>query len=309
MSDLPTYSFLPWLRHGIANTIQSPDEANSVFLRANIQVSLAVSANKIDNTPLNQSINKDIDLYAPGDIVGLDSRSIVKVDPRNWITNFEPNYLPYIDFYEEDLPWRYTPAKTNDQRLRPWIALVVLKTEEFEEKSKGDDQPLPSIKLKAGVNAADVFPDPTQLWAWAHVHVNKDLASGTDVSNPAVVTNLSNTLKQNPDLAYSRIICPRKLQAKGAYHAFLIPVFESGRLAGLGMDILTTTVATAGSWSNNQTEFPYYYRWYFRTGALGDFEYLVNLLKPQPTDKQVGVRDIDVLHPGSNLLPSRNLQS
>ena len=61
------------------------------------------------------------------------------------------------------------------------------------------------------------------------------------------------------------------------------------------------TVATASAWDNNQTQFPYYYRWQFKTGDFGDFEYLVRLLKPRPVDKTVGVRDMDVLHPGSNL--------
>ena len=48
-------------------------------------------------------------------------------------------------------------------------------------------------------------------------------------------------------------------------------------------------------------EYPVYYRWYFRTGSHGDFEYLVRLLKPQPVDKRVGTRDMDVQDPGSNM--------
>ena len=245
---------------------------------------------------------KIFELYRPGDIVGIDPRAIIKSDPHNWITNFEPNYLPHIDFYDEDFPWRYTPAKINGQRLRPWIALVVLKPEEFTEKGKGDTQPLPSFELK-GVTAANVFPDPEQLWAWADVHVNKDIGNGNDLSNPTAVNNLTALLKQDPDFAFSRIVSPRKLEESAAYHAFLIPVFESGRLAGIGDPIPPATVATASAWANNQTIFPYYHRWYFRTGAKGDFEYLVNLLKPQPTDNRVGVREMDLLHPGSNLPP------
>lgn len=303
MSELPTYSFLPWLRTGAANAIQSADHDPAVLLRARMQVSLEVTANKTDNTPLAQTITQDLDLYGPADIIGIDARAIVKTDPRDWITNFEPNYLPYLEFYDEDFPWRYTPARSDGQRLRPWIALVVLKTEEFEEKSKGNDQPLPSIALKPGANTDSAFPDPEQLWAWAHVHVNQDLASGNDVSNATVVGNLTQALGADPDIGYSRIISPRKLEAKAAYHAFLIPSFEGGRLAGLGATIPPGTVATAGAWDNGQIEFPYYYRWYFRTGTKGDFEYLVKLLKPQPADTRVGVRDMDLLHPGSNLPP------
>ena len=303
MSQLPTYSFLPWVRMGVANAIRSADADAAVLVRAALGVELTATAEKLDGTVTTETITRDVQLYGPGDVVGIDPRSIVKAEPRHWITNYEPNYLPYVDFYDEDFPWRYTPAKTDGQRLRPWIALVVLEPGEFDEHSKGADQPLPSIKLKPGVDAASVFPDPTQLWAWAHVHVNRDLASGTDGSNAAVTANLAATLAANPDLAYSRILSPRRLEPNAAYHAFLVPSFESGRLAGLGNPVPATTVATASAWDSHQVDFPYYFRWYFRTGARGDFEFLVDQLKPQPTDKRVGVRDLDVLHPGSNLPP------
>ena len=42
-------------------------------------------------------------LYGAGDIIGIESRAIVRTEPRHWITNFETNYLPFIEFYEEDL--------------------------------------------------------------------------------------------------------------------------------------------------------------------------------------------------------------
>ena len=47
--------------------------------------------------------------------------------------------------------------------------------------------------------------------------------------------------------------------------------------------------------------YPYYHRWTFKTGTVGDFEYLVRLLEPRPIDSRVGQRDIDVQDPGSNL--------
>ena len=303
MSALPTYSFLPWLRAGIANAIPSSDGDTGVALRATLSVELTVEAEKIDGTTATGTVPKDVQLYGPGDVVGIDPRSIVKVEPLHWITNYEPNYLPYVDFYDEDFPWRYTPARKEGQRLRPWIALVVLKASEFDEQSKGDDQPLPSIKLKPGVDAAVVFPDPAQLWAWAHVHVNRDLGSSSDVSNATVNANLTATLTENADLAYSRLLSARRLEPNTAYHAFVIPVFESGRLAGLNRPVPPATAATASAWDSQQVDFPYYFRWYFRTGTRGDFEYLVDQLVPQPTDKRVGVRDLDVLHPGSNLPP------
>ena len=81
-----------------------------------------------------------------------------------------------------------------------------------------------------------VFPPADQLWAWAHVHVNRDLVQvdGTIRSTDTDLTRarLEAVLNANPDHAYSRIICPRRLEPDVGYHAFLIPSFETGRLAG-----------------------------------------------------------------------------
>ena len=303
MSQPPTYSFLPWLRTGVANSITQADGDASVKVRATLPLDVTLTGAQLDGTAATQVVHRDISLFGPGDIIGIDARAVVKVDPRNWITNFEPNYLPYIEFYDEDFPWRYVPAKPDGSkhRLRPWIALVVLKDAEFTDGKNMQGHPLSYFDLGGGVQAKAVFPPAAELWAWSHVHVNTDLSNNGDGSMPGVIQHFEATLRDNPDNAYSRIMCPRRLEPDVTYHAFVIPTFETGRLAGLGQEIPDATVATASSWDNNQTQFPYYYRWQFKTGDFGDFEYLVKLLKPQPVDKTVGVRDMDVLHPGSNL--------
>ncbi len=314
MSDtLASYSFLPWLRQGLSNNILQGDNP-SAETRASINVRLTVSPTNVDGSAgADQLVENDIELYGPGDIVGIDAKAIIKTEPHNWITNFEPNYFPYVEFYEEDFPWRYTPARPAGDRLRPWITLVVLTDDEFENGQHIKDKPLPFFKLKAEASTADIFPTPPELWFWAHVHVNTDLSNGAAPNplnaatvNPAV----TNIITHDPDRAYSRIICPRKLEPNKGYHAFVIPSFESGRLAGLGEEIPATLGGMVCSWDDEtHIEFPYYFRWYFRTGSKGDFEYLVNLLKPKPADKSVGVRDMDVLHPGSNLPPINNINT
>lgn len=299
-----TYSFLPYLRIGLANKIQQPDQ-DPVKLRASFQLHLTVEGTPINGgAVLQEVIDKSVQLYGPGDVVGIDSHAIFKTEPLNWITNFEPNYLPYIDFYDEDFAWRYTPNRPDDalHRLRPWLALVVLEETEFTNGKNMKDKPLPFIQV---ANAAANFPPPEQLWAWAHVHVNKDLAANdgemitTDMN--AVLPKLNNVLHENQDHAYCRILCPRKLKPNVAYHAFLIPSFESGRQAGLGLEV-NPSFASQYAWGQpDQKEFPYYHRWYFRTGTVGDFEYLVRLLKAKPADERVGRRDMDVQEPGWNI--------
>lgn len=312
MSDvLSTYTFLPWLRQGIANKITAQDLDPAVKVRATVNVKLDIVGTPVEGeNDLVEEINKDIQLYGPGDIVGIDSKAIVKTEPRNWITNFEPNYLPYIEFYDEDFPWRYTPAAPNNKdRLRPWLALVVLKEDEFEDGKNMQNRPLSYFKLLA--SASDVMPPSAEMWAWAHVHVNEGLMADIVADGPnnaAIISAFENVLKKDPDLAYARIVCPRRLEPNVAYHAFLIPAFENGRLAGMGLDPSNTPYATFGAWdaydSGTKEEpqhFPYYHRWYFRTGTVGDFEYLVRLLEPKPVDSRVGNRDMDVQRPGSNI--------
>ena len=315
MSTLGTYSFLPWMRQGLANQITSPDPNPANKLRAEVEVQLELRSEKVAggaNPP--EPIVRNVALFGPGDIQGIEQRAVFRTEPRNWITSFEPNYLPAIEFYDEDFPWRYTPAAPAGARLRPWIMLVVLEEKkEFTEGKDIRDKPLPYIEVP---NAATVFPPPEQLWAWAHVHINKSVAANdgqlranTPEEVSAVAGRARNVIEANRDDAYSRILCPRKLAPNTAYHAFLVPVFETGRLAGLGMPFDAVPSPTTSAWkddyagkeNNAPTQFPHYYRWYFRTGAAGDFETLVQLLKPKPVDKRVGTRDLDVLDPGLNV--------
>lgn len=305
--EIGTYTFLPWLRQGIANRIQSGDLDASVTSRASITINLNLKGTGGESGDISASVPREVALYGPGDIVGIESSAIIKTEPNHWITNFEPNYLPYIEFYDEDFPWRYTPAAPAGNRLRPWLTLLVLEECEFTEGGNILDKPLPFIEISANP-LQSVFPKAEELWAWAHVHVNKNLAGLADAPQApdldSVLTQLGALLEDNPDLAYSRLNCPRKLAPNARYHAFLIPTFETGRLAGLGMDPATAPHATFSAWGTGRaapTQFPVYHRWFFRTGSRGDFEYLVRLLEPKPADERVGRRDLDVQHPGSNI--------
>ncbi|WP_343702774.1 hypothetical protein [Chitinophaga sp.] len=306
---IANYTFLPWLRQGIANKITAADNDAGVKVRAKIKVDFKLDIEKPDGGTAAETFSKDVELYGPGDIIGIDAKVVIKHDPMNWITDYEPNYLPYIEFYDESFPWRYTPAAPGNDRLRPWLALVVIKEGEFEEAKNIQGKPLSYITVP---NAATKFPPADQLWAWAHVHVSESLMDQpekiVEADTGKIAAAFQAVMNRNPDLASSRILCPMKLENNAAYHAFLIPTFETGRLAGLGLNPADPNMphATFSAWGNynNRLEpdnFPVYYRWFFRTGDVGDFEYLVRLLKPQPIDKRVGRRDIDVQYPGSNL--------
>ena len=87
-----------------------------------------------------------------------------------------------------------------------------------------------------GLDVSSLFGRPDQTWAWAHVHVSQNiigasLQSRTEQDVSAVEQNLQQALLANSDMASSRLLCARKLEKSRAYHAFVIPAFEAGRLA------------------------------------------------------------------------------
>lgn len=313
MSDpIGTYTFLPWLRHGIAN-----QTGGATKLRRTIEVQIDIEAAKKGGGTLPAlPVERPVELYGPGDITGIDKAQISRVEPRHWVTNFEPNYLASIEFYDEDFPWRYTPAAPGGKRLLPWLSLVVFEEggKEFQEGGNAAGKPLPYIDVTAD------FPDASEGWAWAHAHFNAELSAKVVETDAAKAAQAAQQVIANaPDTACSRLLCPRKLKPTTGYHAFLIPAFESGRLAGLGIDPKeifekpgTGLTATASSWGTYvgrpaATSFPFYHRWYFRTGETGDFESLVRLLKPKVVDSRVGHRDMDVTDPAPNVADINDL--
>ena len=285
-----SYQFHAWARKGIAANIPVADTLGNAApppdARVKVPLEIDVSGNKIP---------KQFIIAGPGDIIGVATEMIVRTDPRPNSGDFEPNYFASIEFYDEDFPWRYTPAKPvgpNNSNLRPWLMLVVLTEDEFTKTNK--TTPLSSIT----VTDTSALPAANELHLWAHVHTN--LGDDTETELEKIIDSLRTKSTSDPDGIFSRIICPRKLTPDTLYHAFLVPVFESGRLAGLDQPN-DTTPAQQAAWTETteQVEFPVYYRWQFRSGANLDFEMLLRLLQPRKElDPNVGVRNLVCDHPG-----------
>jgi hypothetical protein len=290
------YTFSSWLRKGIGNRITEQDHLGTGASATKERASVP-----IDVTLNTENVHKEFALIGPGDIIGINPQMVVRTEPLNWITNFEPNYLPFIEFYDEDFVWRYTPASGNGARLRPWLSLLVLEQSDNPEASefvRNDKRlPLPTIT----VNSTDSLPPPDQIWAWAHVHTNQGYDTPTEFEQ--FLLSLHDLNNPNSDKIISRLVCPRKLKPSTAYQAFVVPTFETGRLAGLGQPTANLD-AQQPAWAAGQTntEIPIYYEWHFRTGENADFESLVKLLQPRPMDERVGIRDMDGSKPGFGMI-------
>ncbi len=280
------YRFLSWARRGAATRIVARDVPTETGSRVQIPIGVTF------NHDAEQTASLSLTLSGPGDVVNFDRRAIVRVWPPPYTTNAEANYFPALELDQVDLPWRYSPRTADDDgRVRPWLCLIALRDDEIVEvtPARGD-------RALAAVEIALTAPLPRidQAWAWAHVQI-----SGDDD------TPLAELVAHQPARCLARLLCPRRLDARTAYNMMLVPIFEVGRRAGLREPLGDQASVLNPAWPPPpevaQLVLPIYHQWRFTTGAGGDFESLVEQLKPRPLPTTVGTRALDVTAPGGGL--------
>jgi len=295
------YVFLPWVRQGAAAGIQTPDSLAPQPAVVSVSVQL-----RINNAP--PDVTRQVRLFGPGDVIGIDLQQVVRTEPRHLSTDFEPNYFPAIEFDRPDFPWLFTPAKEGDaNKLRPWLCLIVLKKQEGVTIRVDRNLPLPVLDIKSPARPDQELPDLNDSWAWVHAQV-----AGTQPQFNALKASLGG----DPALTVSRLLCPRRLDPLTEYIACVVPAFEQGRRAGLGQPIQapneTAPLPLTPAWivkpdppakPPDEVMLPVYYQWEFRTGTGGDFESLVGLLKAREIPDSVGKRQIDISEPAFTIQP------
>ena len=291
-APLGNLSFLPWVRQGAAAAITTVDTLGP---RQAAVADISVTLN-INNAPLPAT---SVRLRGPADVVGIDAHQIVRTDPRPGTNDFESNCFPSIEFDRADFPWLFSPARANaNSQLRPWLCLVVVRKQDGVQLGSTVNAPLPTLQIVAPAKPFLELPNLLECWAWAHAQ-----AAADNTTDPNAV---SNALDGAPELSLSRLICPRMLAADTDYIACVVPTFELGRKAGLGLPIadadLTAQSALAPAWTltaiaPTQVQLPVYYSWEFRAGPEGDFESLARRLK-NSVPQGLGQRTVDIRHPG-----------
>src|SRR6185437_5903207 len=286
MSNPANLTFYSSIREGAALAITREDVLNPaapVIPRVQLPVTLAYAATSSESQP---TAGTTLSLLGPGDIVGLDTRTIVRTFPQANDNEGEAGFLCYVDFDQVDLPWRYTPATfsgsvetdptASNDKLRPWLTLMVLSEgTDFDptvdlRPAQGDEK-LPQIMVKA----FSLLPAPDGLWAWAHVQ-GQGALSGQD---------LAAEIAGPPGSLVARLMSSRHLLPSTAYTAFLIPTFQRGVLAGQGkpFDPNNDVDGLTSAWTNNTTfplQLPVYYSWRFQTGAVSSFQQAISELTP-----------------------------
>jgi hypothetical protein len=282
------FTLLPWVRQGVG-AAQLPADTLGPDLPA--RVSLAVEL-RVNAEPAAVRAR----LYGPGDVVGVDPRQIVRTEPRSGTANAEDNELAAVEFARPDFPWLFTPAAADAQdRLRPWICLVVVRRQDGVRIVAQRDRPLPTLEIGPPARPSEELPDLAESWAWAH----SQSAGGVATVDAALAGKTRQTL--------SRLLCPRRLEPQRAYIACVVPAFAVGCVAGLGQ------VPTAGdesallpAWrtgdaASPSVQLPVYYSWEFGTGPDGDFKSLVELLTARELPGSVGIRPMDVTNADPDL--------
>lgn len=300
--ELPEYSFLPWSRRGIAVRVDEIDHLGATpdvgpKDRATLTASITIESTPVSGAPAVPPLPVDqtVSLVGPGDVKSFAPEAVILAVPTPGAVNATPGELAYVDFYDEDFPWRYTPARANvDHRLRPWIVLLVLAEGEYTLT------PVPGEVAILTVDESAPLPPVTETWAWAHVQGHGNLSGG----DPG--DGLDQQVSSTPDLARSRLISPRRLELDTQYHAFVTAAFEAGRLAGLRTPAALGVVpAQQPAWGgeNQPRVFPVLYDWAFHTSPKPtDFEVLAR--RPRAfriESKGFGSRELDISDPGAGI--------
>lgn len=288
--QLGNYTFLPWLRRGVAAALPTTDPLDSSApSRAVLAVELELNGTLV---PIQTRV------YGPADVVGLDARLVVRRTPERDAVDVSPNCFAAVDFARDDLPWLFTPLKADTAgRLRPWMVLVVVREQPGVRLLPPGAGPLPVLEIDAPAVAKDELPDLAESWAWAHVQV-----SGT----PPQGTTFVQYVEAHPHLAVSRLLCPQRLLPNSRYFACLVPAFLPGLKAGLGVTAgLEPDAELSPAWDlatlPTRVHLPVYSHWQFGTGDRADFEALARALKPRVVGPEVGQFPVDVGEPGPGL--------
>ena len=157
--------FLPYVRQGLT-TLAEHDKVPGKRMIIPLKLTVAAS-NKTNNTIKTETVEKEITLFGPGDLLGINENIISRLAPSPNANNFESSLTPFIEFSEPDFLWRFSSLQTADKKnWLPWLTLIVLKTEngdedgEFEKIQNPNKELPPQIQLKSNAMKLNTTQNP-----------------------------------------------------------------------------------------------------------------------------------------------------
>lgn len=266
---MSTYQFLPWARSGLTTLIQTPPLGrDDIAPNTPGQVTLPTTI-KLNGTAVGMPTGvKPPRFYGPGDVIGIEAREVIRTGPLDLTPDYQPERFAFVEFDHPDFPWLLTPGSPDPKEcLRPWLVLIVVeKSQATITPPTGKSLPILSCPLK------ELPPNLNESWAWAHaVYAG---AAGLDKKS------VESELGKNPERNLSRLLCARKLAPHIAYEACMVPAFEAGRKAGVGLPFDSDEPLKHWSFATDaEVKLPVYYHWSFSTGAENLFIKLAKQLQ------------------------------
>ncbi|MEZ5911400.1 MAG: hypothetical protein R3D84_03520 [Paracoccaceae bacterium] len=245
---------------------------------------------------VEDDVTLDARFFGPGDVTGINPTEIARFEPEAGGDAFEPDYFPFVEFKSPDLPWRFSlhdagpPSADGATRVNPWLVLIALRGDEFQQLGQGS---APCRRIRV-TDAMASLPPLADRWAFAHVQMN--------TRDDAAVALAA--LADRPALGFSRLLCPRRLEPLTRYTLFLVPAYERGRLAGLGLDPEAETAPEALAWDASRwdpVELPVYASSTFRTDEGLNLEAQLRRLRSLDDTEADALADAETFetsHPG-----------
>ncbi len=205
----PEYTFVPWLRRGIAAEISAgrharrrrgrrPAGPRDDARRADARDRPGRGARLQPRRPSSATSRSSAQSTSPAS----RATPIMRTHPADGAPHATPGELAYVEFYDEDFPWRYTPARASileaqalDRAARPHRGRVHR----------------PNAHVRAAGADADAAGGP----AAADGDVGLG-ARAADRHSSRMPSEVGDQIVKDPDNALSRILCPRRLLADSA---------------------------------------------------------------------------------------------
>lgn len=268
---LAAYDFVPYALTGLSAAMRTPAPGS---VRATTTVTVPLH----DDVGGSTSVERQVTLFGPGDVLGVDPGQIVRRYPTPGSTNAEETFHAHIEFDRPELPWAFS-AHTPGDRMPPWMTLVVL------ERGEVSWEPMSAGMLPVLSVDASVLPPLSNAWGWAHAQAVGGTASPQARFSTAYAP-----------VNVSRLLAARVLTQETDYVACLVPTTDVGRNAGLGLG--GGTLDAAWTSQSGTVRLPVYDRWEFRTAPDGDFARLARRLVPTAAPWEIGRRFMDASRPG-----------
>ena len=202
-------------------------------------VATALASLAVNGAP---AVSVGVRLMGPGHVTGLQPAQVIRTDPTRGSRAFEPNYFPLIEFDEPSLPWLFTPVAANaQQQLRPWLCLAVVRQQPGVRLDPPRRGSLPVLTIAPPADAVDRAPGSDDELGVGPCPGHRRPPAGrgrrrkrTGPSPRSRGCSTSGRPSPSPGCVSGRILEPGT-----DYLACVVPTFELGRLAGLGLEITT----------------------------------------------------------------------